>query len=559
MIASREQIKEIVINRPNKALVAAAVEKHKLLRMHMYGDGLKDYITNITGFEEKSLTDIRKKYAKSNKALFARLGRNVDKVFSARGKSIYYNLSDNLDKMAMRYCMDVRNGMSAWQWVETYWKELFKADPNGCIFMEVGVGETYPTYKSSATYHDYSPKGAGFDYICFTVSEQEKRAAGLEAIKEKVYRFVDDAFDYYVKVVNDDIEIINSHTYTNYYRVVPAIVNSDYADALVDGLMLSLFDDVIEDAQEYLIKGSIKVTHDFRHGFPKYWEFADDCNKCGGDRVFEGKTCPECKGSGKNLILSVSKAKALNYPQTKDDPNVAPHVGGYIEPSQTYHDIATHDMALLEGTMKYTVWGTQPHIGTSGMKADGNGDVKTATEVVADLQPEIDRLMTLSSMAEKRIKFIIDSVVRFQLRENYSGASVNLGRRYLMESADTLWDRYVRAKESGADDSLLDELYFEYIETKYSTDPNGLDIMLKLKNVVPFFHKSVEEVNKLGVSDDVYKQKLYAGEWQKSVQDSYLLQTTIEQLRKDLAEYANGMELQKPDEVKSPKIGFNHN
>jgi hypothetical protein len=76
--------------------------------------------------------------------------------------------------------------------------------------------------------------------------------------------------------------ILNNFTLPNYFMQVPALINSDLPDPNTDGLMISVFDQILELAESFLLKGSIKVTHDFLHAFPKYWQYASDCNDCRG-------------------------------------------------------------------------------------------------------------------------------------------------------------------------------------------------------------------------------------------------------------------------------------
>lgn len=537
MIATLNDIKEIILDNPNKKLVEIAQKNQRKLRMHMYGENLKDYIKVIEGFEEKGLRDLREKYAISNRDLFARLGRKIDKVFSARGGSVYYNLSDSLNAIAMRLCMDVKNGLSARKYVETQWRPHFLDDPTGCLFMEVGDGTTFPTYKSTSIYHDFGPKGNQFDYLCFTVSKREKVQAGIDP-RDTIFRFVDDAKDYYIKVKNNIITPLPKHTYENYFGYVPAISNSDFADPINEGLLLSLFSDVIEMADLYLLTGSIAITHGFRHGFPKYWEYADDCSTCGGSGTYDNDDCVACKGTGKNLMVSPNKAKSLTYPTDKETPIVTPDVAGYVEPSQIYHDMAKEDKSDLETYMELTVWGNSTKAQTTGQNMNQNG-AKTATEVIGDMQPEVNRLYPITDAAEARIKFIIDHIIKLQLRQDYKGASVNLGRRYLLESVDELWKRYTDARGVKADESILDELYTEFVETKYNSDPNGMDIMLKIKDVIPFFHKTPEEIRALNVPEADYKAKVYAGEWLKTISDSVILTETVDELRAQLTTYSS--------------------
>ena len=549
MILSQSQIRNVIIDNPNKDLVSRGVEYNKKLRLHMYGDGLEKGTEMIDGYEKRELRDLRAKYCRSNKDLFARLSRPIDKVFSARGGSIYYNLSKEQDKKARELSQNVRNGYSIRKWLEMFWKPHMLDDPFGIVFMEIlpiqeaitakrkGQSFVYPTYKSITSIYDYSPKGSNLDYVVFKLTKEDKSAAGLDD-NDEIFRVVDDAFDYYVKKVDDSIQILPAFTIVNFFGEVPAILNSDINDPEVEGSVLSFFDPAIELAKDFLLKGSIKITHDFLHGFPKYWEYADSCTKCKGTGLYQGADCEDCRGTGKNLMRKVSDAKLLEYPATKEDPVVTPNVAGYVSPDKTFYEIATADIQLLEDLMTVTLWGTHSKIQNQGMQTDANGDAKTATEVMDEIKPQSDRLTTLSEMAEKRHKFILDANIRLQVSPGYGGASVNYGRRYMLEGPDAIWEKYSDARLKGVAISALDDLLTEYYETKFSSDPVKLAIQLKLMKVEPFVHYKIGEVMGFRPDPADYKAKLYFGEWLSVQSEALILSTDVALLRESLNTYS---------------------
>jgi hypothetical protein len=546
MILTPDQIKNIILSNPNKELVNQAKLYSKELRTHIYGENLSAKITTIDGFEKEGLKELRAKYAKSNKDLFGRLGRPVDKVFSAKGTSVYYNLSGATEKGAIELAANVRDGYSAKKWNEMFWKPHFLDDPNGCIFIEIDTaGRSYPTYKSIYTFYDYQLKGSGYEYIVFNVGEAEKLREGFRK-EDRIFRVVDDAFDYWIKEDNQIVTEIKSHSYANYFGKVPAIVNSDLASSQVEGLCISLYDDIIELANNFLLKGSIKVTHDFLHGFPKYFEYADDCYDCKGEGVKGGEECKACKGTGKKIMTKVSDVKILAYPTT-DNPEVSTP-GGYIEPSQTYYDIATAELADLENAMTFTIWGTEGRktVNQPGLQGD-----KTATQVIDEIQPKADRLAAISEMAEKRHKFILDFMIPWELQlSNYKGASVSYGKRYMIESPDVIWDRYQKARPTASPD-LLDDLMLDYIETKYSSDPVGMNVQKKLMEVQPFVHRTPGEVaGSMFISEDDKKCKEYYSEWVKSVTDMEILSADAESLKASLLEFASAKKVTPPAKEK---------
>lgn len=563
MILDLQQIKNIIINNPNRDLIVKAQEYNKKMKLHFYGDktAMKEHLTTIDGFEKPTLHDLRVKYAQSNKDLMARLSRPIDKVFSARGGSIYYTLPDEQEKKARLYSSDVRSGYSIKKWIEQFWKTHYLDDPGGLIFMEIsslidavrlkqqGKSIVYPTYKSITTIYDYQPNGAQLEYVVFETTQQEKTAQGFKP-EDKIYRVVDDSKDYWVQRKDEDITVLEQHTYNNYFLQVPAMLNSDIPDPNVDGLFISFFDPIIELCETFLLKGSIRVTHDFLHGFPKYWQYATSCKKCSGEGVFEGEKCKECNGTGKDIVSKVSDAMLLEFPD-KDSPAVTPDIAGYVSPDKTYHEIVTTDLQVLEDLMKYTSWGAAPGQKTQGIQAEQQGaGLKTATQVVDEVRPQADRLSIITEAAEKRHKFILDAVIRVNITQSYSGASVSYGKRYMLEGPDEIWDKYSEARKNGAAISVLDDLLLEYYEAKYVSDEVKLTIQKKLMKVEPFVHFTIDQVQKFMPSEEDYKAKLYFGEWLATVNDGMLLSMSEDGLRSNLMTSVSSKQLQKPEQQK---------
>jgi hypothetical protein len=537
MILEQNDISNILLNNPSKGLIAQGRKYNTTMRLHLYGEGMDTHLTEIKGFETPVLRELRIKYARNNKDLMARLMRPIDKVFSARGGSIYYKMSETQDKAAMAYASSIKGGKNVKEWVKDYWKPHFIDDPYGIIFMEIDpVGNVYPTYKSITTIYDYQPNGVSLEYVVFEVSKAEKAKAGLKP-DDKIFRVVDDANDYWIQQDGKTITILSQFTHPNHFGRVPGMINSDIIDPSKDGF-LSLFDDVITLADEYLLTGSVRTTHKFWHGFPKYWEYADTCPACNGEKTVEGETCRECKGTGKNIMTKVSDAKLINYPQDKDTPTITPNVAGYVEPSEIYHNISTSDLSALEDTMNFTVWGKSTQRDMPQVQV-GN---KTATQVLDEVKPEESRLSPISESAEKRHKFILDSLVEVNVKKGYieaGGSSVNYGRRYMLEPSDSLLQKYNDAKSKGVDTDVLDDLLRDYYETEYSGDNGKLSVKIKKMNVQPYVHMTIAQVEaSFSIAPEDKAAKAYYSEWKRTINDAMWTLIAADVLKQQLYDYA---------------------
>ena len=549
MILEPSQLSNIVL-KPDVVKINKGSAYSKKLRMHINGANIGSYINIIDGQERKMIYDLRVKYSISNKPLFARQSRPIDNIWSAKGGSIYFNLPSEQEKKAISLSNNVRNGYSIKKWLEMFWMPHALDDPYGIIFMEMlpqkeailarqqGKSFVYPTYVSSQNITTYKTKGNKFEYIVFKLSPEEKKLNGFDD-QLTYYRVVDDAFDYYVKVEGEKAIVLDSYTFPNLFGEVPGILNSDIMDPENEDCPLSFFDKAIELADQYFLKGSIKVTHDFLHGFPKYSEFASDCNACNGTGYKGAEQCETCKGTGKKAMTKVSDVKLLNWP-TKEDHLIMPaEVGGYVSPDKTYHEIATADLSDLENLISVTLWGTESKVKTQGTSINGQGTAQTATEIMSDIKPEADRLHILSEMAETRHKFILDFVIRLQIAPNYKGASVNYGRRYMLEGPDAIWQKYSDARTKGAPQSVLDDLLNEFYDAKYMTDPVGLAIAKKLMYVEPFVHYNAAQLKTLNPAEEDYKAKLYFSEWLSTVNEAILVSFSVELLKAQLLKYVS--------------------
>lgn len=568
MILSTTEIVQIIRDNPGAKRISDAREYSRTMRRHLYGEGLEEHIETITGYEGEGMKKLRSKYATSNKDLFSRLSRPIDKVFSAKGGSIYLNLPDTADKRARNLAQSLPGGLTVRKWIESVWRYHAIDDPGGVLLVEMldrqraalakrlGQSYVYPTYIATSHIYDYATTDNRVEWIAITLSTAEKEAAGLKADAE-AYRLIDDAADYIVKVDRQNGQeavatILGSETLPNFFGQVPAMRNSDLLDPETDGYVLSFFDPIVEQAENFLLDGSIRRIHKFMHGFPKYVEYASDCHECHGTGYQDGKKCGSCDGTGKKATIRVNDIKLLSWPQSRDEAVIMPaDAAAYISPDQTFFDISSQDLSDMENIMHATMWGSQSAVRTGGMAQDQSGDTKTATEVMSEIKPEADRLVVLSEMAEARHKFILDMVIRTQVQPGYEAASVNYGRRYILESPDAIWLRYSDARAKGAPKAVLDTLLNEYYDANYQSDPVGLAIAKKLIYVEPFVHSDEMKVKNLGPDPEDLKAKIYFSEWMASIDDSTLLTQNVAQLREALYAFVAPKQLPEPAQPKA--------
>lgn len=527
MVLSDADILEIIIKRPNKKIIEAATAYTAKLMMHIKGVDLDTYIEKINSFEKQDIINIRKKYAVSNKHLFSRINRPKDKVFSAKGGSVFYNVGDTATKFLTDYMGNIVYGYTIKQWLKVFWLPAVGYDPMGMIFIEVGpLGNAYPTYKSVKDVFEYQPNGRNLDYVIFKIdpriSEAVEDGAGTQA---SLYRVVDDLFDKIVSVSGNQMTTIQNETYPNYFGKVPATLISNNFDPL-RGFWISDQDDVVELADQYLREGSVKNIFKNYFGFPQAWEYAADCPECQGTGVLEGEKCSYCKGTKVKSRTDPSETLRIPVPQTKEDPVLAPNVKGYITPDIEGWDKMNEEQEMLECMMYHTLWGAK--------QVDPDGKAETATGKYIDAQPVMERLCEYSDATEMMETFITDLVGMKMVGKTYKGASITYGKRYLIETPDELWKKYQDARDSGAPTAILDDLLNDYLQSRYSANAMELQKQLKFVAVEPSPHITITEMGLFPqFPPDIMLKKIYFQEWKWTKTDQQIIGGTIEALQAD--------------------------
>lgn len=503
--------------------MTALKEEHKLLRMHYDGIGTDEYIKQITGLESQDQLKLRKKYARSNKNIFANITNPVNKIFAAKGKYKSYDLpTDNDQKKFTSYINTVDHGKSLENWLSSYWKDKIASDPNGVFFVEKDKeGNPYPTYKSILSIRDYKQRGQYLEYIIF---EPYKRQIGTSEIE--FVRVVDDEADKLFKVTNDGIVELEDERIVNELGYVPGCVISTLENTNTEFKKSSIWNEV-ELANEYFRDNSVKSIYKLTNGYPIFWMYYSQCPVCKGVGEREGEKCNYCNGSGLALKKDVSEIIGIKPPQTADDITITPDIAGYISPPPENLEQMTSELSLLKDMMLFSHWG-------SSMET---GDNNTATGKWIDVQPVYDKLDNYAANLETIETLLVDFIGDILYKESYKGSTINYGRRFLVETPDQLLDKYIKGKEKKLNSTTLDYLLGLYYQTQFNTSPVMLEYHLKLMQLEPLVHYNLNEVPQDFRNTFEYQKKLYLEEWINTVKQNDIITKTIQQLDKDLTKF----------------------
>ncbi len=502
------------------------------LNVHVNGVGTADYLKLIDNHESGPQHELRKKTATSNKFVFTNILRPVDKVFSARGGSKVYKLTnDKREKEFKEKLSDVTKGMTISAWIQNIQANKYYSDPSGVVLVSWDEDIAQPEMKSIYQIQNYESNGRTVEWILFA-PEKRFDIEGKD-IDGEFYRFIDDAFDYTIWVKSDESVIfVEDETYLNVFDSVPVIINSpSYNFSLT--YHDSPIDNTIELADHYLRTTSIKNIYEFLHGYPRYWEYTHECPVCKGMGVYANEPCVSCHGTGRILRKDVSDVLALKVPK-EGDPKLAPDVAGYVQPDLESWREQREELDWLYTLMYFTEWGT----------TEENQDNETATSRFIDSQAVNDRLNQYADAFEDMEKKLTDLLGEFYFSGSYEGSSVNYGRRFLIESADAVWKRYEEARKNGSPKQTLDYMLLQFYQSEFANDIESLAIMQKALKVEPFVHKSDEEIEKItliGPEDKI--RKYYFNEFWRSLSQSDLLILDVTAIESKFTEYIKQLQI----------------
>jgi hypothetical protein len=477
--------------------VIKAREEHKELEALVNGVNFTDLLIKIEGKEDDEKAKVRRKYSRSIKDLFVRLLNPVDNIYSATGGTKVYDKS--VDKKLIKKISQVRDGKTLEKWLQINWKPKLFTDPNGVIIYEWTSKDFYPTYKNINCIRNYDYDGQALKWILYEPIDKN----GV-----KTWRFVDEEMDYTLQQQGEHIVFIDELSFKNPFRKCPGVIISDMI-VIGDKKRITPIDSITEVAKEYLRDQSIKTLYKFLHGFPLFWRYVTECRSCKGLGKVGDKTCPDCNGVGFYMKKDVTDCITLPVPNSNDDVKVAPDIAGYISPELATWNQYITELNLLFQYMNETVWGV--HIQQEVQK--------TATEVFSNYQPMITQLNVIADAAEWVDWYLTELAVNFidqNKRADESKVILLYGRNYIIEPISLLLERYHTSKEKGDTSAILDKQLYEWVVSKYKSDPETLEQELKRIKVEPYIHNTVDEVEKIFGKAEAQKKVLFTKFWLSS-------------------------------------------
>jgi len=566
MILSNDEIIKL-IEAGASPEIRLARKRAKKVNMHITGRGVREYLERLDDYETNAQKLLREKLVKSNRSLFSFILRPVDKIFTAKGGSISYNLSQTRIKQLKSSISDISDVLDIKKYLKKVVKKQYVIDPNGVLFIDIdekGKLETHVINTSEILW--YKNKGNSVEAIIFEpykrkLTEYEcnmydsmgNNEAGIPYLiveqEKRYYRVIDETSDRIFSNYKGMITEVASDRMDNYFGFVPARILGDEKSPNED-IYESIISDIIEDADSLLRLVSTSNVHDLAHLYPRYWSYAQACTRCDGEgevsmliseasgetpAVYETSTCSSCGGAGHKTRTNPSDEIVVPLPQI-DDKVIAPNLMGFVSPDLATAKFYVDKMEKDRNRMFQSMWGTTYEQG---------GKRETATGRFLDAQPVQDRLRDISETFAKLHKFMLDCYGRALLNNLDYESSVSYGMRYILESPDDILKKYTETTKYNVSDSVLLDLRKQYFDAEYQNDSVELSKQEKLAKIEPFPTSSVKDILSLeGISPMDKAKKVYYADWVTSLTEAQKTLLSVEELIQNFNNYINQKQLQ---------------
>ena len=551
MVLSNEDVFDIILSGTQPKIKLARKRANKI-NMHITGKNVIDFLEKLDGYETNAQKILREKLVKTNRSLFSFILRPMDKIFTAKGGAVNYNLSKEKIDFIRENINDVADGLDIKKYLKKVVKKHYIIDPNGVLFIDIddeGMLETHVIGSNKIFW--YENKGNKVKAIIFEPYKKEiskEEAKMFEAISQQ--RLKEEKDKLYYRVIDqetDRIFVQNGNTVTlqddvldNYFGFVPAIILGDEKNPN-ENIFESFVEDVIDDADELLRDISVEIVHKLAHAYPRYWAYAQACTMCDGEGqihtitdnttdpvTYESSVCPSCGGEGHKTRTNPDDEMVLQVPEN-GEPVIAPNVAGFVQPDLGTMDFYSKTSEKKRNAMFQAIWGTTYEQG---------GKRETATGRFLDAQPVQDRLRDCSDTFSKLHKFMLDCYAKVLLNDKKYESSVSYGMRYILESPDDILDKLVEVSRENLPDVIKIDQLKKYIDAEYQNDPIELIKRKKLYKVEPFPTMTPKQVSDIEwINEEDKKRKAYFGEWSASITDEELIFLSEEQLKESLMNY----------------------
>lgn len=539
MILTDAEAIELTRHPKNSASIELGAELQDDHKIHVTGEGYKDYIKQIKGYENDIQYVQKQELSEAVTTVLTR--RIIDeqsrwKNTSGPKEDYEFRANQKLDKKFKKVLSQVWKGESMKYFINNFLAESLYTEFNGFLIVEQGKIEKrgddifeirdgivskvqnneikpYIIFRPIENIRDFESKGNAVEYIILNWGETEDG--------DRIYRVIDDMWDRIVIEKQGEYSLSKSKDLKkipNPLGRVPAIQISTYRKTPADdSVKTSPIWQVLPLLKTYLTNWSEHVITCILHSHPIYYQvgqmcrYSDDHGTCDTgyiNYVIEGqpkkKTCPACGGVGSSMVKDASTM--INLPQTDEEgkPYSIASVAGYVSPP--VEGIKSQREGLRELADQIMQSGT-------GMnKVMETSIEKTATEAILNYKPLEKIIGGILSNIEYVQTTLTDLIGDLFFKDKYMGSEIMYSRNLNLRDENTVLLEIEQAKKAGASASYIRTLHDELIHSRYQNSPTELERNMMLSQLEPFIGYTPQDLSKdfMGfVDDDTMTMKVY--------------------------------------------------
>lgn len=565
MILTLEQIKEAISKPKNSGVIRVAKEQQERIKFHAGTDATwraNAPLTDFFAMVQKLLPADKFLLFKTMFRFPVRTNRTtgvvfdkLSRVFDGRNPVFNYQFVNQTEREDWeRYRTEVLNEPRVW--ATKGWEHL-KTEINSVLVVDMPK-EPNGTYAEPYFYwltidnvvaYEANPTTGQMEYIAF-IQPNDTIAV------------IDDAFYRLFKAKGRDIEGAPIYEVPHELGYTPARffwsepLSLKQPDVKKSPLSLEL-----EALDWFLFFHISKRNLDLYGAYPIYSGYQMECdyhNDETGEVCSDGfikdakgyylydsngalKKCPKC---GNKRIAGVGSFVEIPIPGIDAGGEQTPDMRNPVQMlsvDRSSLDYNTEETVRLETDIIKACVGTD----SEGLL---NTQAMNEAQVNANFESQTTILNSIKKGFEEAQKWTDETICRLRYGKGFIGANISYGTEFYNVSANDLRKRYKEAKESGASDAELDALQTQIIETEYRNNPAELKRMLILRELEPYPHLTLEEVeayhSKKVVSDEDLIIKLNFSAFVRR----------FERENTNILEFGNKLELQKKIEIINQKF-----
>lgn len=507
MALQREQIKEQA-NKPNKTSVIRKAMQHQArLRFHTesYIDPMEismpfslfcDWVQSLIPKDKYNIFLSLFKFPTQNVELTGEIFEELERVFDGRNSAVNFQFIDSTFADDWEWYRQEKLGEPE-VWKSKGWNAL-KTAINSVMIIDLPSVQTserpepYFYFLGIENVIDFESKGETLEWIIF--KQPENRIAAFDDEFMRVFATDDKG---QVGDILSEVKHGLGICPAKFFWTTPlSQENPDVKKSPLSPQLGNL---------DWLLFFRISKRHlDLYAPYPIYSAYAADCsfrNNETGDYC-DGGFLRNIKGEYKMLRDgSVERCPVCSEKRIAG-------VGSFIEvpiPSDNRPDlrdpvtITTIDKNSLDyntAEEKRLAYEIYTKVTGSGGEVQQKESINEM-QVSANFEDKKNVLLSLKTNFEKAQTFIDDTICRLRYGESYLSCSINWGTEFYLYSVEELQNIYTEAKRAGASEARLDMIADQIIATENRNNPIQLQRMLLLKQLEPYRHLTLSEMQSL--------------------------------------------------------------